>query len=86
MTGIFDRDGNEIGQVEISHKQQAVLDAGEEIVVIYHTPQLLRHIIGEKSGTFVLRMVGPHVVAQDAAAIKRYIALQVAIKKAREAA
>jgi hypothetical protein len=86
MTGIFDRDGNEIAQIEISHKQQAVLDTGEEIVVIYHTPQLLRHIIGEKSGTFVLRKMGLLVVAQDVAGIKRYAALQVAIKKAREAA
>lgn len=86
LTKIFDDGGTEIAQIELSDKQARVLEAGEEIVVIYHTPQLLRHILGEQNGTFMLRRTGLLVVAKDVAGLKRYAGLQRAIKKAREAA
>jgi hypothetical protein len=85
-TKIFDDGGTEIGEIELSYKMSHVLDAGQAIVVIYHTPQLLRHILGEQNGTFTLNKVGDVVVAKDVAGLKRYAALQVAIGKARETA
>ena len=86
MTTIFDGDGNELAEIQLSEKQTQVLGAGEAIVVIYHTPQLLRHILGEQNGTFTLRKAGELVVAKDVDGLKRYAALQIAIRKAREAA
>jgi hypothetical protein len=84
LTKIFDDGGAEIAEIELSDKQSRVLGVGEEIVVIYHTPQLLRHILGEQNGTFSLHKVGQLVVAKDVAGLKRYAGLQVAIKHARE--
>jgi len=81
---IFDRDDNEIVDIPLSKKNQHVLDHDEEIVIIYHTPQMLRYVLGEKSGTFMLRKLGGHIVAQDVVGIRAYADLQRAIKVARE--
>jgi len=82
---IHDSDGNEIADIVLSVKQRAVLETGEEIVVIYHTPQTLRYVLGEKTGTFVLRKTGDRITVRDAAVLRRYAELQRAIKAAREA-
>ncbi len=84
MSTIHDGDGNEIGDIALSEKQQGVLETGEEIVVIYHTPQLLRHLLGEQSGSFVLQKRGQRIVAKDADHLRGYANLQRAIKAARE--
>ena len=84
MPMIFDRDGNEIADIPLSDKQQAVLDHDEEIVVIYHTPQLLRFVLGEQSGTFTLRKRGDHITAGDADGLRAYADLQKRIKAAWE--
>lgn len=83
MSVIHDGDGNEVGNIVLSVKQQAVLATGEEIVVIYNTPQTLRHVLGQKSGSFTLLKVGDKVIARDANALRRYAELQRAIKSAR---
>ena len=67
----------------LSDKQQAVLETGEEIVVIYHTPQMLRYVLGEKSGTFILRKAATDHRAR-CRVLRRYAELQRAIKAARE--
>ena len=82
---IHDSDGNEIADIVLSVKQRAVLETGEEIVVIYHTPQTLRYVLGDKGGTFVLRKAGDRITVRDAAVLRRYAELQRAIKAAREA-
>lgn len=84
MPMIFDRDGNEIADIPLSEKQQAMLNDDEEIVVIYHTPQLLRFILGEQSGSFTLRKIGDHLAAGDADNLRAYAALQKRIKVAWE--
>jgi hypothetical protein len=84
MTMIFDRDGHEIDDIPLSDKQREVLDLDEEIVVIYHTPQLLRYMLGEHTGTFSLRLQDGHVTAADAAALRAYATLQKRIKVAWE--
>ena len=85
MAMIHDGDGNEVADIALSVKQQAVLATGEEIVVIYHTPQTLRHLLGDKSGTFTLLKVGDKTIVRDAKVLRRYADLQRAIKAAREA-
>ena len=84
MTMIFDGDGNELADIALSEKQQSVLDHDESIIVIYHTPQMLRHILGERSGSFMLRKRGDHIVAAAPDNLRAYADLQRAIKVARE--
>ena len=84
MPKIFDRDGNEIGDFDISEKQQKILEADEEIVVLFHTPQLFRSLLGERTGSFMLRRNGPHIVAADVGSVKKYADMLRAVKAARE--
>jgi hypothetical protein len=84
MTIIHDRDGHELADIAVSERQLGVLDLGEEVVVIYHTPQMLRYVLGEHTGSFMLKKVGPLIVAADADGLQRYADLQRAIKKTRE--
>ena len=67
MPMIFDGDGNEIADIPLSEKQQRRARAGEEIVVIYHTPQMLRYLLGEHSGSVhAAQARRSHIVAADA--------------------
>jgi hypothetical protein len=84
MPMIFDRDGNELADIPLSERNQHVLDHDEEVVIIYHTPQMLRYVLGEKSGTFTLRKSGSHIVAADVVSLRAYADLQRAIRVARE--
>ena len=90
MFDIFDGDGNNIGAIELSEKQRRLLEEdGASVVTIYHTPRMLQHVLGNDSGTFeISRKAGPRagggrlVVRPDSlSGLKRYIAMQVAIKK-----
>lgn len=83
MDSIYDSDGNEIGSIPLSDKQRATIETGAEIVVIYHTPQMLRSVLGERNGTFVLRKDGERVVTTTTAAAKEFVALQKAIAATR---
>jgi hypothetical protein len=82
---IYDGDGNEVADITISEKQRRVLETGEEIMVIYHTPQTLLYVIGERAGKFTLRREGQRIIARDLPMLRRYVDLQRAIKAAREA-
>jgi len=84
MTIIRDGDGNEIADIALSEKQCALLDAGENVVLIYHTPQMLRHLIGEQSGSFILGKRGEDVFTPAPDNLRAYAKLQRAIKIARE--
>jgi len=84
MTMIFDGDGNELADIALSEKQQGMLHHDEDIIVIYHTPQMLRHILGEKSGTFLLHKRGDRIITAAPDNLRAYASLQRAIKVARE--
>jgi hypothetical protein len=86
MSIIHDGDGNEVGDIELSIKQKSVLEAGEEIVVIYRTPQTLRHVIGDEEGSFILHKAGDRTIVRDANVLRNYAKLQRAIKAARRPA
>ena len=81
---IFDGDGNEIADIEISEKQTKILELGEEVVLLFHTPQLLRSLLGERTGSFTLKKIGARVIAMDADSVKKYADMLRAVKKARE--
>jgi len=83
MDAVYDNDGNEIGNVSLSERQRATLETGAEIVVIYHTPQMLRSVLGEHNGSFMLRKDGDRVVTTTAAAVKDFVRLQAGIAAAR---
>jgi hypothetical protein len=83
MDTIYDSDGNEIGGIPLSDKQRETIETGAEIVVIYHTPQMLRSLLGERNGSFMLRKIGERVVTTTAAAVKDFVALQKAIAAKR---
>jgi hypothetical protein len=83
MDKIYDSDGTVIGSIALSDKQQTLLEAGEDIVVIYHTPQLLRSLLGERNGSFMLRKDGERVVTTTTAAVKEFMAIQAGVAAAR---
>jgi hypothetical protein len=84
MQAIYDADGNELGKMPLTDKQQAALDAGGKVSVLYHTPQLLQHTLGNHSGSFMLYKEGDRVVALTSSSVKEFFGLQAAIKAARE--
>ena len=83
MSIIHDSDGKEMGDIELSVKQKAMLDAGEEIVVIFRTPQTMRHVIGDEQGTLVLHKDGDRTIVRDAQMLRCYAKLQRTVKAAR---
>lgn len=88
MQTIYDADGNELGTVPLTEKQQAALDAGGSIAVLYHTPQLMQAELGKASGSFSLHKEGDRLVTTTPAAVKEYARLRAAVdvlKAAREA-
>jgi hypothetical protein len=87
MEEIFDADGNSIGKIPLSARQLDLLAVGENITVQFHTPQLLRHLVGEHSGFFLLgKNAAGHIVVppDQVAELKRFIKLFTDIKRARE--
>lgn len=86
MTTIFDDKDIEVADIALSEKQQSTLEAGEEIVIFYHTPQLLRFVLGEQAGVFTLSLSrnAERIITGDPISLKKYADLQRAIKAARE--
>jgi hypothetical protein len=77
---VYDGDGNELGDVPLSENQQRALDAGGKVSVLYHTPQLLRNILGQRSGSFMLYKQGDRAVALTSNSVKEFLELQAAMK------
>ena len=82
MPKIYDRDGNEIAEFELSPKMLAALEADEEIAMIFHTPQLHHGTLGHQSGSFTLRKIGDRIVAFDAGTVRKFAGIQTAVKRA----
>lgn len=83
MTDIYSRSGEKIAAVPLSEKQIAALEAGTEVTVLYHTPQLLQSLLGATSGSFTLRKDGDHIVTDVPDAVQKCASLQEAIRVAR---
>jgi hypothetical protein len=70
MADIFDPTGEKIAAIPLSERQLQLLDVGTTIVVQYHTPQLLRGILGEQTGSFALHKMSERIIATDPHAVK----------------
>jgi hypothetical protein len=81
---VYDTDGNELGEVPVSEKQQAVLDAGGEFEVFYHTPQLLRSTLGDHGGKFSLHQEDDRLVTTTPGTFKQFVQLRQAIAAANK--
>jgi len=79
---IFDSDGGSLGHITLSQNQMKTLATGGLIAVRYHTPQLLRDVLGDRHGLFELKLDGEHITATDPGEVKRYIELLDAIEHA----
>jgi len=84
MFKIYGDDGEVLGTLALTERQQAILDKGEQLVVIYHTPQLLQHLLGTRSGSIVLVKDGEQIKTMTLQATRDFINLQASIKAARE--
>lgn len=83
MGKVYDADGNELGSVSVSEQQQAALDAGSTVEMLYHTPQLMRSTLGERSGAFSLHKDGDRLVTDTPVSAKEFVRMQAAIKAIR---
>jgi hypothetical protein len=83
MQTIYDGDGNELGQIPLTPKQQAVLDAGAVLTVQYHTPQLMHAALGQRSGTFTVHKDGERLISATPKSVKDFVAMQAAIAAVR---
>jgi|KBSMisStaDraftv2_1062788.scaffolds.fasta_scaffold300297_2 hypothetical protein len=85
MFSIYKDDGEIIAEMPLTEKQLAALDEGGEIAVIFHTPQLQRTLLGERSGAFSLHKHGDRIVTSEPQAFKIYADMQKAIAAAQRA-
>jgi hypothetical protein len=84
MIDVFDGDDNLIANIPVSDRQLAVLEAGGEIGVTFHTPQLLHYVLGQRNGSFMLqRKPSGRVVARDAERVKELAQMLADIAKAK---
>lgn len=84
MHDIVDGDGAQVGTISLSDKQLEQLQAGTAITVQWHTPRLLQGTLGTQSGSFELhRDDDGRITVADAEPLRRYVALQANIKRAR---
>ena len=78
---VHDADGNELGELPLSDKQQEALSGGGAISVLFHTPQLLHSVLGIHSGKFDLYMDDDRLMTDTPDAFKGYVALRKAAKR-----
>lgn len=85
-TEIFDSNGNLLASIPVSHKLLAILATGAEVTMIFHTPQLLRHKLGERTGSVTLRQLipGTRVVTTQPGPVRAFAELQAAIRAAKQ--
>jgi hypothetical protein len=80
MADIYDKSGVLVASgIPISENQQQLLDLGVAISVSFHTPQLMRHKIGEQAGSFQLSKENGKIVTINAEAVRGYATLFRAI-------
>ena len=79
---VFDDDGHELGDIELSEKSAALLESDAEVTIHFHTPQMLRFKLGEHNFSFTLRKLGTRATTRDGELLRRYIRLQHEIRLA----
>ena len=85
-TEIFDNNGNSLASIPVSEKLLKILATGAEVTMIFHTPQLLRGFIGERSGSVTLRQLipGTRVITTQPGPVRALAELQAAVRAAKQ--
>ncbi len=83
MEQIYDRNGDPLAIVPVSERMLDILDTGEEMTIIYHTPQLLRDRLGNRSGNFVLYKVGDQIRVTDQKPFLEFVQIQAGVEAAQ---
>jgi hypothetical protein len=80
MADIYNKNGELVASdIPISEKQQQLLNLGIAITMDFHTPQLMRHKLGNQTGTFQLSKENEKIVTPNAEVVKSYAILFKAI-------
>jgi hypothetical protein len=80
MPMIHDTDGNELGDILLTTAQQTLLDAEQNVAVLYHTPQLLQGTLGKNSGSFTLFKDGDRILVLGKEAFQEFLTIQAGVK------
>ena len=81
---VFDDDGAEIGDIELSETVAALLERDAEVTVHFHTPRMMVYELGAHNFTFTLRKLGGRATSHDGEQLRSYIRLQRDIRKIME--
>ena len=79
---IYDPHLAHIGEIPISPQQREQLHRGGTITMSYHTPRMLRELIGIRNGQFDVIETDNHLIVTDVEEAKRFIELQTDIARA----
>ena len=80
---IHDVDRMLIGEIPISPQQREQLHRGLCITIQYHTPRMLREILGPRNGQFEVQEGDDHrLIVNDVEQAKAFIILQLDIARA----
>jgi len=85
MNDIFDSEGNVIAAISLSERNRELLDRGVTVTIMYHTPQLMRSVLGDQSGQFALFKHEDQIRTTDPMQVKAYADLQANIVAQRVA-
>jgi hypothetical protein len=80
MALVHDLDGKQSMEVPLSFKQRELLDAGQEVTISFHTPQLMRGLLGSRSGKVTIRRQGDQVIASNTRDFHAFKMLREAIE------
>ena len=83
MEQIYDRNGDPLAIVPVSERMLDILDTGEEMTIIYHTPQLLRDRLGNRSGNFVLYKMGGQIRVTDPKPFLEFVQIHAGVEAAQ---
>ena len=77
---IYDPEGGQSFDLPLSYKQRMLLEAGAEVTISYHTPQLMLGLIGRRSGQITVKQHDGRVVASKLDAFREFRSLRAAIE------
>ena len=79
---IYDPNLAHIGEISISPQQREQLHRGGTVTIAYHTPRMLRELVGVRNGQFDVIETDNHLIVTDVDTAKRFIELQIDIARA----
>ena len=78
---VYEPGGAQIGGIPISPQSLKQVHAGGTVTIAFHTPRMLRGVLGQKNGSFEVMEVNGKLVVNDPDQAKQYIAMQLDIAR-----